>query len=223
MSWINKMFSSSIGQKFLMGLTGLFLISFLLVHCGINALIFVNDGGHLFNEGAEFMATNLLIRTMEYVLFIGLILHIVKGLSLWSQNNQARPVKYAMQDGKANSKWYSRSMGLLGTLLLMFLIIHLRHFWVVSRFTDDITSGRNTLFNEMKEVFSHLWVVIVYVLAMVSLSYHLMHGFQSAFQTLGMNHKKYTPLIKGAGFWYSIIIPVVFALMPVVMYFGLIK
>jgi succinate dehydrogenase / fumarate reductase, cytochrome b subunit len=223
MSWINKLFSSSIGQKFIMGLTGLFLISFLIVHCGINALIFANDGGHLFNEGAEFMGTNPLIRTMEIVLFAGLILHIVKGFSLWSQNNQARPVKYAMQDGKANSKWYSRSMGLLGTLLLMFLIIHLRHFWVVSRFTDEITSGKETLFNEMKEVFEHLWVVILYVLAMVSLSYHLMHGFQSAFQTLGLNHKKYTPAIKTVGLWFSIIVPFIFALMPIVMYLGLIK
>jgi succinate dehydrogenase / fumarate reductase, cytochrome b subunit len=223
MSWINKLFSSSIGQKLLMGLTGLFLISFLLVHCAINSLIFANDGGHLFNEGAEFMGTNPLIRTMEIVLFIGLILHIVKGFSLWSQNNQARPVKYAMQDGKANSKWYSRSMGLLGTLLLMFLIIHLRHFWVVSRFTDEITSGKETLFNEMKEVFKQLWVVILYVLAMVSLSYHLMHGFQSAFQTLGMNHKKYTPAIKSVGMWFAIIVPFIFALMPIVMYLGIIK
>ncbi|MES2780815.1 MAG: succinate dehydrogenase cytochrome b subunit [Bacteroidota bacterium] len=223
MSWINKLFSSSIGQKFIMGLTGLFLISFLLVHCGINALIFFNDGGETFNAGAEFMATNLLIRTMEWVLFIGLILHIIKGFSLWNQNNQARPVKYAMQDGKANSKWYSRSMGLLGTLLLMFLIIHLRHFWVVSRFTDEITSGRETLFNEMKEVFEHLWIVVLYVLAMVSLSYHLMHGFQSAFQTLGLNHKKYTPAIKSIGVAFSIIIPFIFALMPIAMHFEFIK
>lgn len=223
MSWINKLFSSSIGQKFIMGLTGLFLISFLLVHCGINALIFANDGGHLFNEGAEFMGTNPLIRTMEIVLFIGLLLHIVKGLSLWSQNNQARPVKYAMQDGAANSTWYSRSMGLLGTLLLMFLIIHLKHFWVVSRFTDEITSGRETLFNEMKEVFEHLWVVVLYTLAMVSLAYHLLHGFQSAFQTLGLNHKKYTPAIKNVGIAFSIIIPFLFALMPIAMHFGIIK
>jgi succinate dehydrogenase / fumarate reductase cytochrome b subunit len=223
MSWINKLFSSSIGQKLIMGLTGLFLISFLIVHCGINALIFANDGGHLFNEGAEFMGTNPLIRTMEIVLFIGLILHIVKGLSLVNQNKKARPEGYAMQDGKANSTWYSRSMGLLGTLLLMFLIIHLRHFWVVSRFTDEITSGRETLFNEMKEVFEHLWVVILYVLAMASLAYHLMHGFQSAFQTLGLNHKKYTPAIKTFGNWFSIIISIIFAAMPVVMYLGIIK
>jgi succinate dehydrogenase / fumarate reductase cytochrome b subunit len=217
------MFSSSIGQKLLMAITGLFLITFLIVHCGINALVFFNDGGESFNKGAEFMGTNPLIRTMEIVLFIGLILHIVKGFSLWKQNNNARPIKYAVQNGAANSKWYSRSMGILGTLLLMFLIIHLRHFWVISRFTDEITSGKETLFNEMKEVFEHLWVVVLYVLAMVSLAYHLMHGFQSAFQTLGLNHKKYTPMIKSVGFWFSIIIPFIFAMMPIAMHFEIIK
>jgi succinate dehydrogenase / fumarate reductase cytochrome b subunit len=206
-----------------MGLTGLFLITFLLVHCSINALIFLNDGGHAFNEGAEFMGTNPLIRTMEIVLFIGLLLHIIKGFSLWSQNNQARPIKYAMQDGKANSKWYSRSMGLLGTLLLMFLIIHLKHFWVVSRLTDEITSGKETLYGEMKEVFQSPVIVLLYALAMVSLSYHLLHGFQSAFQTLGINHKKYTPIIKSVGVVFAILIPFTFALMPILMHFNIIK
>ena len=223
MSWINKLFSSSIGQKLIMGLTGLFLISFLLVHCAVNALIFLNDGGHAFNEGAEFMGTNPLIRTMEIVLFAGLILHIVKGLMLWSQNNKARPVAYAMQDGKANSTWYSRSMGLLGTLLLMFLIIHLKHFWFVSRLTDEITSGKETMFGEMKEVFESGWVVLIYVLAMGSLAYHLLHGFQSAFQSLGMNHSKYTPAIKCIGAGFAIIISIVFALMPIAMHFEFIK
>lgn len=223
MSWINKLFSSSIGQKLLMGITGLFLISFLVVHCAINALIFMNDGGHAFNEGAEFMGTNPIIRTMEIVLFVGLLLHIVKGFSLWSQNSAARPVKYETQNGAANSKWYSRSMGLLGTLLLMFLIIHLKHFWVVSRFTDEITSGRETLYHEMQEIFEHLWVVVVYALSMISLAYHLLHGFQSAFQTLGLNHQKYTPIIKSAGIVFSIVIPFLFALMPIAMHFELIK
>lgn len=218
-----KLLNTSIGRKFAMGITGLFLISFLIVHCTINALIFVNDGGHLFNEAAEFMATNILIRTMEIVLFVGIIWHIVEALILTMRNQKARPVKYAVTNGNANSKWYSRWMGLLGTLILMFLIIHLRHFWVVSRFTDHITSGEETLFDEMKEVFANPLVVFFYVAAMLSLAYHLMHGFQSAFQSLGLNHKAYTPLIKTIGFWFSIIVPLLFAAMPVAIYMGLIK
>lgn len=219
----SKLFKTSIGKKLIMGLTGLFLISFLLVHVGINSLIFFNDGGHKFEEAAEFMGTNWLIRTMEVGLMLGLLLHIVDGLLLWSENNKARPVKYAYTNASANSTWYSRSMGLLGTLLLIFLILHLKHFWVVSRFTDAITSGKQTLYYEMQMVFQSLPVVIVYVLAMVSLSYHLMHGFASAFQSLGMNHKKYTPTIKTIGYAFSIIVPILFALMPIALHFGWVK
>ena len=213
-----NLFQASIGRKFIMGLTGLFLITFLVVHCSVNACIFFNDGGETFNMVAEFFSSNILIRTMEIVLFFGLILHVVQSYLLTRQNQKARPVPYAVFNGNANSKWYARSMGLLGTILLIFLIIHLRHFWIVSRFTDEITSGRETLFGEMKEVFSVLWIVILYTLAQISLSYHLMHGFQSAFQTMGWNHPKYTPFVKKVGFWFSIIIPLIFASMPIAMY-----
>jgi succinate dehydrogenase / fumarate reductase cytochrome b subunit len=218
-----KFLQSSLGKKLLMSITGLFLISFLLVHCTLNAFIFFNDGGASFNAGAEFMAHNPIIRIMEVVLFVGLILHMVQGLILTLQNNKARPIKYAVNNGKANSKWYSRSMGLLGTLLLLFLIIHLRNFWVVSRFTDEITSGKETLFNEMQKVFTNPIIVVVYLLGVISLGYHLMHGFQSAFQTLGWNHPKYTPVIKIIGKLFSIVIPFIFALMPIAMYFGWVK
>jgi succinate dehydrogenase / fumarate reductase cytochrome b subunit len=217
------MFSYSVGKKLVMGLTGIFLILFLIVHCSINALVFLNDGGETFNAAAEFMAHNWLMRTLEIFLFLGFIIHIIQSLILTLENKKARKIGYAVSNANANSKWYSRSMGLLGTLILIFLIIHLKHFWVVSRFTDHITSGEETLYEEMREVFSNSLAVIIYVLSMVSLSYHLMHGFQSAFQTLGLNHKKYTPFIKKIGIIYSILIPFIFALMPLAFYFGIIK
>ncbi len=217
------LFGSLIGKKMLMGLTGLFLISFLVVHCIINSLIFFNDGGMMFNEGAEFMGTNPIIRTMEIVLFLGIIAHIVDALMLTMANNKTRTQGYVVSNANANSKWYSRWMGLLGTLILMFLIIHLKHFWVVSRFTDTITGGEKTLFQEMQEVFQNPVVVFIYVASMFSLCYHLMHGFQSAFQTMGINNKRYTPAIKSIGYWFSIIISIVFASMPLAMHFGLVK
>ena len=218
---------TSIGKKVVMGLTGLFLITFLIVHCFINALIFFNDGGLTFNIAAEFMAHNWLIRAGELVLFAGLIIHVVQALILTLENKKARPIGYAKIDGAANSSWYSRSMGLLGTLLLIFLIIHLIHFWVKSRFTDlpeelD-ANGNEDLYFVMNETFSMLWVVILYALSMISLAYHLLHGFQSSFQTLGLNHKLYTPIIKKTGIAFSILIPFLFALMPVLMYFDIIK
>jgi succinate dehydrogenase / fumarate reductase cytochrome b subunit len=220
MAWLAKSLNSSLGKKLLMAITGLFLISFLVIHCGLNATIFLNDGGVSFNEGAEFMGTNPIIRTMEIVLFGGLLLHIFDGLRLWLDNKKKRPVAYAVVDGAANSKWYSRSMGLLGTLLLLFLIIHLKHFWYFSRLTDGLES--RTLFAEMQSVFTNPIVVIVYVLGCISLGYHLLHGFQSAFQTLGWNHPKYTPTIKMNGAIYAIVISAVFAAMPIAFYFNLI-
>ncbi|MBY0245134.1 MAG: succinate dehydrogenase cytochrome b subunit [Sphingobacteriaceae bacterium] len=226
MSSLSKAFSSSIGKKVIMGITGLFLISFLLVHCFLNAFVFFNDNGLMFNIGAHFMATNWFIRAMEFVLMGGLLLHIVQGARLTFQNNAARPVKYAVANGQANSKWYSRSMGLLGTLLLIFLIVHLGNFWVVSRFTGIPThdaNGHEDLYAVMKKTFENVWLVALYALSMISLGYHLLHGFSSAFQTMGWNHKKYTPLIKCIGLWFSILIPLLFAIMPIAMYFNCIK
>ncbi len=220
MSWVTKTLTSSLGRKLLMAITGLSLIAFLVVHCGINACIFLNDGGETFNEAAEFMAHNWLIRASEVGLMLGFLIHIVDGLMLWKSNSEKRPVKYAVVKGEANSTWYSRSMGLLGSLLLIFLIIHLRHFWVVSRFTDVITSGEKTLYAEMIEVFQNPIVVVVYVFGCISLGYHLLHGFQSAFQTMGWNHPKYTPFIKSLGTGFSIIVPIIFAAMPIAMHFG---
>jgi succinate dehydrogenase / fumarate reductase cytochrome b subunit len=217
---------SSIGKKLVMGLTGLFLISFLVVHCFLNSFIFFNDGGLTFNIGAKFMAENHIIKVMEYVLFIGLIWHMVQALVLTIQNNKARPVKYAYNNGKANSKWYSRSMGILGTLLLLFLIVHLAHFWVKSRFTGlehHDANGNENLYIVMQEVFRIWWVVVIYVAGCISLAYHLLHGFPSAFQTLGWNHPKYNPLILKVGTAFSIIVPLIFALMPIAIYAGWVK
>jgi succinate dehydrogenase / fumarate reductase cytochrome b subunit len=224
MSKKSGIFSSSIGKKFIMGLTGLFLITFLIVHVGINSCIFFNDSGQTFNAAAHFMATNPVIRVVEIGLFAGLILHVVQALILTLANRKARPVSYEQINGAANSLWYSRSMGILGSLLLIFLVVHLSHFWVDTKIA--VFAGKaneHNTFMEMKEVFSHAYVVLVYLIGVGSLLYHLLHGFQSAFQTMGLNHKKYTPAIKKIGIWFSVIVCALFAAMPVTMFLGIIK
>ncbi|MDN3587466.1 succinate dehydrogenase cytochrome b subunit [Pedobacter aquatilis] len=219
MSSLSKAFTSSIGRKFVMGLTGLFLVSFLVVHVSINALIFVNDGGETFNVVANFMSHNIVIRIMEVGLFAGIILHIIQAIILTAQNNAARPEKYAYNKPQANSKWYSRSMGLLGTLILMFLVLHLYHFWWPTKVAVFSHEEHNT-FHGIVAIFQELWVVVIYVLGVISLGYHLLHGFQSSFQTMGWNHKKWTPVVKTVGVWFSIIVPIIFALMPISIYLG---
>ncbi len=218
MTW-KSLFTSSIGKKLLMGLTGLFLIVFLVVHAGVNACIFVNDGGETFNTAAHFMSHNWVLRIMELGLFAGLFLHIIQGLMLWKQNRAARPVGYTVTDNNKNSKWYSRSMGLLGTLILFFLIVHISKFFVSTKIAlYGGGDAEHNLYYEMKEEFAKWWIVVIYLAGVISLFWHLLHGFQSAFQSLGINHKRYTPIIKTAGTVYTVIICILFALMPLAFF-----
>lgn len=219
MSWKNY-FSTSVGKKIQMSLTGIFLITFLIVHCYINAQIFWNDGGAEFDKLAHFMGTNPVIRTIEIGLFAFLILHIVQGLILWSKNRAKRTTRYAVSAGNATSKWYSRSMGLLGTLILLFLIVHVSMFWAPNRASQTFGEGELPLYHMMKDEFQNVWIVILYVLGCVALFWHLLHGFYSAFQTLGLATNKYKSIIKSVGVAFSIIVPLVFALMPIAFYLG---
>lgn len=220
MNWFTNLFTSSIGKKVLMSLTGLFLITFLIIHCAINAMIFFNDGGATFTHWGHFMGTNPIIRTLEIGLVIGFLLHIIDGFVLVAQNRKARPVKYSKVAHPHKSKWYSRSMGLLGTLILIFLIIHTAHFWIPNRTNQFIEGEELPLYQMMLEIFQNPWVVLIYVLGCFSLFWHLLHGFRSAFQSLGLNHIKYNGAILFVGTAFAIVVPIIFALMPVAIYFG---
>jgi succinate dehydrogenase / fumarate reductase cytochrome b subunit len=231
MKW-SEIFTSSIGKKWVMALTGLFLISFLVVHAGLNATIWANDGGVMFNKAAHFMGSMVLIRIFEVGLFLGILIHIVQGYVLEFSNRSKRKIGYQVSLGSKGSKWYSRSMGLLGTILLLFFILHWYHFWIPSRFTGipgpemELESGQqiHNMFALMQVTFQdNLWVVIVYVLACFSLCWHLIHGFESAFRTIGVSNSKYLSLIQNIGIGYSVIISFVFAMMPVSMYLGWVK
>jgi len=178
------------------------------------------------NKAAHFMGSHWLILAMEYVLFAGFFVHIIQGFVLEFKNRSKRKQKYAVDLGNRGSKWYSRSMGLLGTLLLLFLILHIAHFWVPSRITGlpEIPGKEyHNLFIRMVEVFQNPVIVIIYVLGCISLAYHLMHGFQSAFRTLGVHNNRYIALLQGFGKGFSILISLLFALMPIALYFGLIS
>jgi succinate dehydrogenase / fumarate reductase, cytochrome b subunit len=211
-----------------MSLTGLFLISFLVVHVGVNACIWAGDDGQMFNMASHFMATTIVIRIVEVGLFAGLLLHIIQGLVLEVQNRTRRKTGYAVSMGSRGSKWYSRSMGLLGTLLLFFLVIHLSHFWVPSRFSElpSVEYDGKEVANQYAEiirVFQNPVVVGIYVLGCLSLLYHLLHGFQSAFRTLGVPNGKYISLIKGIGFGFAVIVSLAFAMMPISVFVGWVR
>lgn len=222
MSWFTHMMTSSIGKKVVMSLTGLFLCSFLLVHLSINLLSLLPDNGLLFNEAAHFMSSNILIRTIEILLFAGFIIHIAQSYIITRENQKARPIKYAVNAAHENSAWYSRSMGILGSLVLFFLIIHLRHFWIESRFLTELPpdmNGTPDMYSLMKEVFANPLYDIIYLIGVFALGYHLMHGFQSAWRSLGIMHRKYTPVLEAIGLAFSFVVTLGFAIIPVFFFF----
>jgi succinate dehydrogenase / fumarate reductase cytochrome b subunit len=235
MKW-SEFFTSSVGKKLVMALSGLFLISFLVVHVGINACVFndlpifdPNDNGRMFNKAAHFMGSTVVIRIIEIGLFIVFFIHIIQGYVLEAKNLSRRSIGYNVKMGTKGSRWYRKSMGLLGTLLLLFLVMHISHFWIPSRVTQDLEPVQygdmeaHDLFARMVAVFQNGWIVALYVVGCISLGWHLLHGFQSAFRTLGLSNHKYISLIKATGTGFSILVPLLFALMPISMYMGWIQ
>ncbi len=192
--------SSSIVRKVWMSLTGLFLISFLVIHLSIN-LLTLSSNHELFNQASHFMGTNPVIQTMQWVLALGFILHIGTGIRLQLQNSASRPIKYAKSNPSSNSTMSSRSMIITGILVLLFLILHIRDYWWVMHFgVKDYADD----YELVVRLFDSLPYTALYIASFVLLGFHLNHGFQSAFQSVGANHQKYTPWIKKIGTLYSI-------------------
>jgi succinate dehydrogenase / fumarate reductase cytochrome b subunit len=211
---MKQTFSSSIGRKFAMALSALFLLIFLLQHFVINLTSVIAPD--LFNEVSHFMGTSPAVQfLLQPILIFAVVYHFIAGFVLEIQNRKARGAdQYAMQKGSANSTWMSRNMLISGGVILAFLGLHFYDFWVPEITTKyiegDMTgmiNGEYRYYHELVEKFHSPVKVGLYSLAFVLLALHLRHGFQSAFQSMGANHKKYTPLIQSLGNFYSIAIP----------------
>lgn len=212
------LFKSSLGRKLIMSLTGLFLVSFLIVHLSGNLLLFAGDGGASFNEYTQFMSTNPLIQFVSKGLYLLILVHVIDGVLLALSNKSARPVDYNKKNSAAS--FASRQMMLLGSIVLFFLIVHLWNFWYQVKFGDIGTdaNGNIDIYPVILEAFSNPVYVGIYLLGLVGLAFHLLHGFQSGFQTLGINHPRYTPIIKWVGVIIAVAIPVGFASMPLLFF-----
>lgn len=293
MSWILKTFSSTIGQKVLVALTGLFLSLFLVIHLSGNLQLLIDDDGFAFNRYTAFMMGNPLIKVAGYITYFSILFHAFKGLALAYKNSQARKQGYKKTAGNANSTWMSRSMGVLGTLIFVFIVVHMQQFWYQAKVAKSLETEDYTTFiakedqsfrvlsgTEIKAIDSSLKVIaakyeeqgtpeameqdpeylkyktliddfnysrekgkienvtyknmyivvrtvfkdplylVFYLLSMFAIAFHLLHGFTSAFQTLGFNYSKYNGLIKGLGYFVSILIPAGFALLPIYIFFN---
>lgn len=216
----------SIVKKVLMALSGFFLLFFLLQHLAINMLSVISP--EMFNETSQFMGTNPLVQfLLQPVLMFGVLFHLGMGIYLELQNRAARPVKYAFNKPSANSTWMSRNMIVTGIMVMLFLGLHMYDFWVHEMqvkyaggdlsglvIPTDAASGFR-YHPELVAKFQNPVRVGIYVLSFVFLSLHLLHGFQSAFQSVGFRHRKYTPTIKKLGDIYAIAVPLGFVFIAV--------
>lgn len=225
MNWFLRLFTSSIGRKLIMSLTGLFLIVFLVVHLIGNLQLMNDDNGYSFNTYTYFMTHNGLIKSISYGLYFFILLHAIQGILITRHNKSSRSKNYVVKNNRDTS-WASRHMAILGLLILAFLFMHMGDFWLKMKMGqldmvkyEGVDYVVNDLYTRVVTAFGVWWIVLLYLIGQVALFLHLKHGFYSAFQTIGWNHPKYTPIIKGFGLIYSIVIPLGFALIPLYIYF----
>ncbi len=208
---MSGLLSSSIARKFAMALSALFLVFFLLMHVSINILSLFSEDA--FNTASHFMGTNPLIQfVMQPILIIGVVFHFALGLILEIKNRKAQGVKYAQNNGAANSTWMSRNMIYSGAVILLLIAVHFVDFWFPElnyKYVQGLPEDPNRYYHELVEHFQNPARVGIYALAFIFLALHLLHGFQSAFQSMGANNK-YTKGLKNFFAGYAIVVPALF-------------
>jgi succinate dehydrogenase / fumarate reductase cytochrome b subunit len=221
---MNSLFASSIGKKLIMSLAGLFLIVFLVIHLSINLTLIFSDSRETFNKAAHFMSSNVIIKILEIILFGGFFLHMFYGIYLQIKNWMARGRSY-YKANYSQTSYFSRFMIHTAVIIIVFLIIHLSDFYFKSKFFGEVPEvyydGKtyHDLGILVIEKFKIPGFVIFYIASFLFLAFHLLHGFWSAFQTLGLDHKIYTPVIKSLGVIYTIVVTGGFITIPIYVYF----
>lgn len=216
----NRYLSTSIGRKVLMALSALFLLIFLLQHFTINMLSVVSPDA--FNAASHFMGTFWLVQYIfQPILIFGVVFHFIMGFVLEMQNRNAREVGYAFNKPSANSTWMSRNMMWSGLTILAFLVLHFIDFWIpemVHKYIEVHPEDPTRYYHELVAKFENPIRVGAYAVAFVLLAMHLLHGFQSAFQSVGLRHPKYLGTIRTLGRLYALIIPAGFIFIAVFHY-----
>lgn len=262
---------SSITKKYWMAFTGLFLCIFLLGHLAGNMQLIFGDALQ-FNQYALFMTTNPAVKILSYLTYGSLIFHAIDGILLTIQNKKARPINYAVNKPETNSRWASRNMAILGSLILIFIVLHMKTFWAVMHFDEKIplqttmievqpgmpaqefyltttgsylpvgnveiknvtefydpnakvkiADGYKDLYKITVDFFKDpaygLVYTLLYVLSMIVLMFHLLHGVASGFQSIGINGAKYKPTIRTVAKIFAVVVPLLFAIIPLYIHF----
>lgn len=217
MGWFLRALNSSIGKKFVMAVTGICLILFLIIHLVNNLTLYA--GPEIFNTVVKNLDTiKPLVRVIEVILVLIFIFHIFNGIRLWYQNRKARPISYKVNGSSKNTDVYSRTMIWSGSIVFIFLAIHLNTFWVWFNLGHPLADVHN-YYKIVVDAFQNPVYSGFYIVAMILLGFHLNHGFQSTFQTFGWNHKKYFPIIEKLGLIYTLIMVIGFSSIPIYFLF----
>lgn len=216
---MKNLFSTSIGKKFAMALSAIFLMIFLLQHFIINITsVFSED---IFNMLSHFMGTNPLVQfILQPILIAGVLFHFIMGFYLEIQNRKAAKYEYQKEKGSANSTWMSRNMITSGLVILAFLVLHFIDFWVPEmnyKYIEFLPEDPNRYYEELVHKFENPLRVAMYCLSFVLLALHLLHGFTSSLRSMGTN-KSYVSSAKTAGIIYSIGIPLGFCVIAIFHY-----
>lgn len=211
--------SSSIGRKYVMSISGMFLILFLTLHLAINLTSLISR--EAYETACKFMDENIFIKFMVPVLALGFTVHIIMGIVLTIQNRKSRPINYAVKEKNNKVSWASKNMMVLGLIVLGLLVIHLSHFWAKMQLQHMLGGEGENPYDLVKTLFSNGWYVTMYIVWIVALCYHITHGFWSMFQSMGVTNSKWIPRLQKIAVIYSHTIMVGYILIPVYFYLGL--
>ncbi len=206
--------------------TGLFLCIFLIVHLSANCILLLPEemARGMYNSYSTLLRENPLIKLVAYALYLSIILHVVYALLVTLRNRNAKPEKYAVNHTQENSSWASQNMGLIGTFILIFIVVHLANFWARIKLgmgegvgVDEL--GNKDVYEVTSSLFHNIYYVIFYSLLMIPLGFHLHHGLKSAFKTLGFYHKKGLQILSKVALVYALVVSILFGIIPFIVYF----
>jgi succinate dehydrogenase / fumarate reductase cytochrome b subunit len=223
---MNGIFSSSLGKKLIMSISGLFLMLFLMVHLGTNLLLLIGDG-ELYNKAAHALATTTVLKIVEYLLAFGFVFHILYASIITLKNRKARPVPYAYSASNNLTTWSSRNMYILGFTIFAFLGVHLINFFLKIRFgsvpyisyDNGITQMHNSYALVSEFFIEYWWYNLIYIVSAILLGLHLSHGFWSAFQTIGFNNSKWIKRLEVVSYIYAVVVAAGFTIIPLYFWF----
>ncbi len=221
------LFKTSVGRKNLMALTGLFIIFFLIIHLLGNLILIIPDSffpiefwdnvtnqHDMYNAYSHFLVHFWPITVVAWVLYLAIALHIVDALLITLNNKKAKGGKYAVIDNSTSS-WTSRNMGLLGTIIGVFIVMHMAQFWLQYK----VLKVEKDLYDLVLETFKVWWMVVIYEVSIIAIGFHIVHGIESAHRSLGIYPKKIMHTVKYIALYFGFIMAILYAIIPVILYF----